>query len=240
MFFMSFQTYLNQIGKFNPLPHKEFLSLLKKAQKGNKLARNKIIKHNLRFVVYIAKKYSNSKIPIEDLIAEGSFGLFEAIKRFAPKTKNKFSTYAVYWIKQKISRYIDNTISLIRSPIWLTDIRRRLLKKPKKQKKKIEKALRWANIKMSSLQAVVGEDSELLDSLGITYPTIKEIDARLIQETLEYLTPRNKVILKDRLCGTTLRKVGKKYKLSLERIRQIEIESIEKIKTILLEEDLKV
>lgn len=237
---MSFQTYLNQLQEFNLLSHKEFLSLLKKAQKGNKRARNKIVNHNLRLVVHIAKKYNNSKIPIEDLIAEGSFGLFEAIKKFAPKAKNKFSTYAVHWIKQKIVRYIDNTINLIRRPIYLADLYRKFLKKPKKQKKKIEKSLQWADIKMSSLQALVGVNSELLTLLGTTYPIIEEIDARLIYETLEYLIPRNKAILKDKLCGMTLKKVGKKYKLSSERIRQIEIESIEKIKTILLEKDLKV
>ena len=126
---MSFQTYLDQIATLNPLPHKDFLTLLKKAQKGNRRARNKIAKHNLRLVVYIAKKYSNSKINIEDLIAEGNLGIFEAIKRFKSSKKVRFSTYAVHWIKQKITRYIDDTITLIRTPVYLSDIYRKLLKK---------------------------------------------------------------------------------------------------------------
>lgn len=236
---MSFQTYLNQIGKLNPLSHKDFLILLKKAQKGNKKARNKIAKHNLRLVVYIAKKYSNSKINIEDLIAEGNLGIFEAIKRFKSFQGFKFSTYAVPWIKQKIKRYIDDTITLIRIPVYLSDIYRKLLKKPKKQKKAIEKSLQLADIKMASLHALIRPDSELLDMLGTTYSITEEIDSILILETFEYLSFRNKAILKDRMCGLTLKKVGKKYKLSIERIRQIEKESIEKIKKILLDKDLK-
>ena len=237
---MSLQTYLTQLKAFNPLPHKEFLILLKKAQKGNREARNKIAEHNLRLVVYIAKRYSNSKISIEDLIAEGNFGIFEAIKRFKPSQKNQFSTYAVYWIKQKIGRYINNTINLIRVPIWVSNTYRKLLKKPKKQKKNIKKALQWADTKVTSLYSLVKDDSELIDFLGTIYPITEEIDSRLILETLEYLSIRDKFILKDRMCGMILKKIGKKYRLSKERIRQIEIESIDKIREILLEKDLKV
>ena len=237
---MSFQTYLNQIGTLNPLPHKDFLILLAKAQKGNRRAKNKIAKHNLRLVVYIAKKYSNSKINIEDLIAEGNLGIFEAIKRFKSSKKVRFSTYAVHWIKQKITRYIDDTITLIRTPVYLSDIYRKLLKKPKKQKKAIEKLLKLSDIKVASLYAMISPDSELLDMLGTTYPITNEIDCRLILETLEYLSSRNKAILKDRMRGMTLKKTGKRHRLSSERIRQVEKESIEKIKKILLKKDLKV
>ena len=235
---MSLNTYLTQLFKFNPLPHNEFLTLLKKAQKGNRKARNKIVEHNLRLVVFVAKRYVNTKISIEDLIAEGSLGLFEAISRFKYSEKNKFSTYAFYWIKQKITRYIDNTISLIRKPVWVSDVYREFLKTGK-QKKKIEKLLRLADIKVISLYATIGYNSEFLDLLGTTYPITEEIDSRLILETLQYLTPRNKSILEDRMKKLTLNKVSKKYKLSQERIRQIEKESIDKIKEILLDKDLK-
>ena len=237
---MSLQIYLNQLNKFNPLLHKDFLSLLKKAQRGNRKARNKIAEHNLRLVVYIAKRYSNSKISIEDLIAEGNFGLFEAIDKFKLSKKVKFSTYAFYWIKQKITRYIDNTIRLIRIPVWLSEAyRKSLSKNSKKQKKNIEKSFQLMNIEMSSLHTLIGENSELLDLLGTTYPITKEIDSMLILETLEYLSSRDRAILKDRMRGMILKKIGKKYKLTTERIRQIEKESIEKIKKILLKKDLK-
>ena len=235
---MSLNIYLTRLLKFNPLPYNEFLTLLKKAQKGNRKARNKIVEHNLRLVVFVAKKYVSTKISIEDLIAEGSLGLFEALSRFKYSGKNKFSTYAFYWIKQKITRYIDNTINLIRKPVWVSDVYRKSLKNGK-QKKKTEKLLRLTDIKITSLYATIGYDSEFLDLLGVTYPITEEIDSRLILETLQYLTPRNKSILEDRMKKITLNKVGKKYKLSQERIRQIEKESIDKIKEILLDKDLK-
>ena len=234
---MSFQTYLNQLQEFNPLTREEILPLIKKAQKGNKRARNKIVRHNLRLVIYIAKRYGNSKVDIEDLIAEGNFGLFEAIKKFKFNKKATFATYAFWWIKQRIARYIDDTITVIRIPVWVSDLfrarlkRQRLFKKPKKYNKKTEQSLRWADMRIASLQKVVGEDSELLQFLGVTYPITEEIDFRLICESFDkILAPRERGIFKDRLAGLTLRKVGKKYNLSGERIRQIEIEAIQLLK----------
>ena len=222
---MSFAFYLKTIGKFPTLTHKEFLTLLKKAQAGNKRARNKIIEYNLRLVVHIAKRYRNTNISIEDLIEEGSLGLFNAIDKFKPEYKYKFSTYAVHWIKNKIARHIDTTLGQIRIPQYLTDLRRRLIKKPKRQNRRMDRFLRWADIKMVSLNTMVGENTELQDFLGTT--PVMDIDLNLLLDSLD---TRDKEILKCRLAGMTLEEIGKRYKLSRQRINQVEKEAVRAIK----------
>ena len=227
---MSLLTYFHQLQRFNPLTQKEFLTLLKKAQKGNKRARNKIVEHNLRLVVFIAKKYGNTRISIDDLVAEGNLGLFEAIRKFDHKKYKYFSTFAFHQIKAKISRYIDTTINLIRVPQWAIDLRRKLIKKPKRQSKKIEQSLQWGDINMVSLQTLTEENTELLDFLGTTDPITDNLDFELILESIKKISPRDKIIFKDRLLGLTLSETSRKHNLSRERIRQIQAEVVQRIR----------
>ncbi len=79
-------------------------------------ARRKLAESNLRLVVSIAKRYKNLNIPLADLISEGNVGLLIAIERFKPELGYKFSTYATWWIKQRILRYITKNHNLIRVP----------------------------------------------------------------------------------------------------------------------------
>ena len=79
-------------------------------------ARNDMLEHNLRLVVSIAKNYSASRIPISDIIQEGNLGLLRAIEKFDFRLGYKFSTYAIWWIKQNISRYIAENSRIIRIP----------------------------------------------------------------------------------------------------------------------------
>jgi RNA polymerase sigma factor (sigma-70 family) len=79
-------------------------------------ARNRLIEANLRLVVGIAKRYRLMNIPLTDLISEGNIGLIIAVEKFDPSLSNKFSTYATWWIKQRILRYITKNRHLIRMP----------------------------------------------------------------------------------------------------------------------------
>jgi RNA polymerase sigma factor (sigma-70 family) len=101
--------------------------LLKTAQRGDK-ATEEFINSNLRLVVSIAKRYQSSDLPLLDLVQEGNLGLIHAVSKFDWRKGFKFSTYATWWIKQAISRGIDNTGRTIRLPVHAGDQVRRLLR----------------------------------------------------------------------------------------------------------------
>lgn len=85
------------------------------------LVKEKIINSNLRLVVSIAKKYYNSKIEIMDLISEGNFGLMRAVKKFDSSRNTRLSTYATWWIRQSITRYIADNANTIRIPVHYSE-----------------------------------------------------------------------------------------------------------------------
>jgi RNA polymerase primary sigma factor len=88
--------------------------------------REKIINANLRLVVSIAKRYRMLNVPLTDLIGEGNLGLIRAIEKFDPTTPFKFSTYATWWIKQRILRFISKNQNQIRIPEHVLDIMAKL------------------------------------------------------------------------------------------------------------------
>lgn len=112
-----FQEYLKTIGEFEVLSAEEEKELIIKAQNGDNSARNKMIEHNLKLVVSIAKKYKVKNVDIDDLIQEGNMAISKAIDMFDVSLGNKFSTYATWWIKQGITRYIANCSRTIRIPV---------------------------------------------------------------------------------------------------------------------------
>jgi RNA polymerase sigma factor (sigma-70 family) len=101
--------------------------LLATAELGD-AATEQFINSNLRLVVSIAKRYQSSELPLLDLVQEGNLGLIHAVGKFDWRKGFKFSTYATWWIKQAISRGIDNTGRTIRLPVHAGDQVRRLLR----------------------------------------------------------------------------------------------------------------
>ena len=115
----SLNEYIKDIDKIIPITEDEENELLLKASNGDKNAKDIIIEHYLKFVIYIARRYDNRLLSFEDLIQEGNFGLIKAIERFDPSKGYRFSTYAGWWIKQYISRAIADKGSLIRLPVHM-------------------------------------------------------------------------------------------------------------------------
>jgi RNA polymerase nonessential primary-like sigma factor len=113
------QHYLNQIGSrplFTPAEELHFATL---AKQGDFEARQKMIEHNLRLVVSIAKHYINRGVALLDMIEEGNLGLMHAIDKFEPERGFRFSTYATWWIRQSIERAIMNQARTIRLPVHM-------------------------------------------------------------------------------------------------------------------------
>jgi RNA polymerase primary sigma factor len=109
--------YLHEIGQVDLLTPKEEVELAKRIKRGDKEARERMIKANLRLVVKIARDYENYGLPLLDLISEGNIGLMKAVERFDPSKGGKLSTYASWWIKQAIKRALANQSKTIRLPV---------------------------------------------------------------------------------------------------------------------------
>src|SRR6187431_3664943 len=152
--------YLREIGKTALLTPEQEIELAARIKKGSKLARDHMIKANLRLVVKIAQDYANYGLPLLDLISEGNIGLMKAVERFDPNKGGKLSTYAAWWIKQSIKRALANQSKTIRLPVHLVD--------------KISKMRRVA-LQMSEELGREPTDDELAEEIGLSSGKISQL-----------------------------------------------------------------
>jgi RNA polymerase primary sigma factor len=216
------QLYLREIGQVKLLKPEEEIALAKRIRRGDKRARERMIKANLRLVVKIARDYEGMGLPLLDLINEGNIGLMKGVERFDPRKGAKLSTYASWWIKQSIKRALANQAKTIRLPVHVVDkvthIRRAEAKlrevfdrDPTDEELAHELDLdprriqqyRQASKAPVSLDAPIGDDaseqvSEIVADTGAAAPfdrLIKETDTELMREVLATLDQRESTIL---------------------------------------------
>ncbi|HDS16051.1 MAG TPA: sigma-70 family RNA polymerase sigma factor [Proteobacteria bacterium] len=115
------ESYLDEIRNIPLLNEAQEINLAQRVQKGDEKARQQMIEANLRLVVHLARHYQNRGLPTEDLIEEGNLGLIRAVERFNPDFKCRFSTYAVWWIRQYMSRALISQSKIIRLPVHVVD-----------------------------------------------------------------------------------------------------------------------
>ena len=173
------KAYLKEVRPIPLLTAGEEVDLAKRIAKGDKKARETMIRSNLRLVISIAKRYVNLGVPLSDLIEEGNIGLMKGVEKFDHTRGFRFSTYAAWWIKQAISRAIIDQGKLIRVPVYMNEeilkykkatehLTHKLKRKPhvgeiaKKLQVSVDKVrdLDMAIAKMSSLEAPIGEDGD--------------------------------------------------------------------------------
>ncbi|MCK5415873.1 sigma-70 family RNA polymerase sigma factor [Candidatus Parcubacteria bacterium] len=113
--------YLREVFAIKMLSKDESAKLARKIEKGDKHAEDELVKANLRLVVFLAKKYTRDKDGLLDVIQEGNNGLIRAVQKWNP-SRGKLSTYATWWIKQKIFEYIYDNSNEIRPPGHIQEI----------------------------------------------------------------------------------------------------------------------
>jgi RNA polymerase primary sigma factor len=116
------ETYLREINETSLLSAKEEKELAVRIGEGDVLARDRMVRANLRLVVNIARGYTGKGLALQDLIEEGNLGLLRAVEGFDPAVGTRFSTYASYWIKQSIKRALINSAKTIRIPAYMVEL----------------------------------------------------------------------------------------------------------------------
>ncbi len=285
----SVHTYLKSIGRTSLLTAEQEVDLAKRIEAGlfaeNKLenatgldetfrrdlelvaedgrrAKAHMLEANLRLVVSVAKKYSDRGLSLLDVVQEGNLGLIRAVEKFDYTKGYKFSTYAMWWIRQAIQRGFADSARTIRLPVHVLemlsklsrverDMHQRLGREPTPEElaveldrtpDQIEELLRTSRQPIS-LDSTIGEDGET--SIGdliedVDAPEASElVDRQLMAEqlrsALDALTPREATIMAMRFGlydgnPHTLDEIGRALGLTRERIRQLEKQSLSKLR----------
>ena len=217
----SVKMYLREIGQYSLLTREEEITLANAAQNGNAQAKGKLINHNLRLVVSIAKKYMGRGLTFLDLIQEGNMGLIKAVDKYDVTKGFKFSTYATYWIKQSISRAVMDQSRNIRIPVHIIELMSNIKKverelqqegiNPKEADiaaalnvdvKKVKEAYSWMR-DTTSLDIVVGDEEDTTVGSFVEDENVAndflavEMDDRsaAIREVLDTLADREKDVI---------------------------------------------
>ncbi len=180
--------YLREINRIPLLTREEEDRYARLAAKGEKEARDKLLRANLRFVVNVAKKYQNQGLPLSDLISEGNIGLINAIERFDVDKGYHFISYAVWWIRQAILKAICEKSRMIRLPLnranELVQIEktRKYLQSEKGEDTEIREIAKTLNMQSSHVSDLINISRDLV---SLDTPVYAEKDSSLLGDFIE-------------------------------------------------------
>lgn len=223
------KVYYDDLKKYKPLTKAKERRLLKKCKKGNLKAKNEILEANLRFVFDIAKHYTGRGVPISELISDGNMGLLRAIEKFDESKDVKFISYAVWWIRQAMLESIKR-----RNAINFVEIEPNTDNDSSMDKKLIEDD-----------EDDVSFNNDFSNENDEKSMEASENQRNIITSLIGTLSDRERDIVENYYGindkkELTLTDIGKKYNLSSERVRQIKLNAIRKLRSkILLYDDLE-
>lgn len=250
--------YLEDVAASQPLSAQEEVRLSARIRKGDHEARAKLIEANLRFVITVAYEYRNQGVPIVDLISAGNVGLITAAERFDGNRGFKFISYAVWWIRQSILQTLAEHSRMVRLPLNRVDLLRRIarcavgqtsMRPPEEIAEELGIPVEQVTETLTSGQRVLsldasfgGEDeNSLLDLMADD--SQEPPDAMIMRNTLKKEITRALSTLEERerevIClyfgletgvEMTLEEIGRRYRLTRERVRQIKEKALRKLR----------
>jgi RNA polymerase primary sigma factor len=254
--------YLKEINRYPLLSAREEIELARKARDGDPEARKRLIVGNLRLVITIARSFATYGVPFLDLVEEGNLGLIRAVSKFDPDKGFRFSTYASWWIRQAIVRAISDYSRTIRIPIHVFQLmtkyvslsqepgvdkltredRAKRLKVSLKRYRMLEQLVE--NIRALDLASSLDAYSQLARSIepaGDANPEkiiLQQMEHEGFAELMERLSDRERLILRLRYGFDdgethTLAETGEELNVSRERVRQLEMRALRKLRILL-------
>lgn len=214
------RAYLREIDLIDLLDADQEWALAERVQSGDSEARRRMIEANLRLVVSVARPYAGRGVPMMDLIAEGNLGLIRAVEKFDPKRRLRFSTYAVWWIRQSVQHAIANQGRTVRLPVHVLRDLAHILR--------VERELTARSGVAPSLKQIAaaaarssGEVAELFlvsERIGSLDTAVESGELALIGhiQLQGDVTPEGPMIDRDRL-GEWLTRLGERQRLVVQR-----------------------
>ena len=256
------QLFLREATRHPLLTAAQEVALAKAIERGDPVAKQRMIQSNLRLVVSIAKNYRNQGLPFLDLIQEGTLGLIRAVEKFDWRRGFKFSTYATWWIRQAVARALADKSRMIRMPVHIVERVHKLNRAERQlwaelgREPTLDEVAVEANLpveqarevravpRATSLDSPVGEDDDAVvgDFVAGSDPLPEEqveetLRAEIIASALRSLPERHRdvIILRyglDESDPRTLGEIGRRLGITRERVRQIEVEALGRLSTL--------
>lgn len=240
MFDNTFDSYINEIQYNLPLTYEEEQDLKNQILNGSRKAKNELYERHLKFVVSVAKKYKNNFLELSDLISEGNYGMLVALEKFDYTKDVRFMTYAVYWIRHYINKALTDDSRTIRIPSNIVN-----------EKDATEDDMPitcisinpYTNLDESGEFDILGEEIFNMNELIGDFDIVSK--SSVINYLLSVLNSKEKEIITlyygiGELGNRNLSEIGEILGLTKERVRQIKVTAIRKVKSKLMTLDMSI